>query len=82
MAMRRRPDVTWDIVGGATSTGKVEFEALIDGPPGAGLPRLVAGRQLEGDDEVVRGLFGTVNRYEPGVSLACIERELRHLEIG
>ena len=33
-------DVTWDIVGHATSRGKDAFDALIDGPPGASLPRL------------------------------------------
>jgi uncharacterized protein YndB with AHSA1/START domain/ketosteroid isomerase-like protein len=33
-------DVTWDIVGHATANGREEFDALIDGPEGASLPRL------------------------------------------
>ena len=49
-------DVTWDIVGHATSTGKAEFEALIDGPTGATLPRLVVECEVEGDDVIV--VFG------------------------
>lgn len=49
-------DVTWDIVGHATASGKAEFDALIDGPAGATLPRLTVGDQVEADDTVV--VFG------------------------
>ena len=49
-------DVTWDIVGHATAAGRGEFEALIDGPAGASLPRLTVERSVEGDDVVA--VFG------------------------
>lgn len=43
-------DVTWDIVGHATASGAEEFDALIDGPEGASLPRLGLDRTVaEGD---------------------------------
>jgi ketosteroid isomerase-like protein len=46
-------DVTWEIVGHATAAGRAEFEALIDGPPGASLPRLTVERHVEQGDLVV-----------------------------
>ena len=49
-------DVTWDIVGHATAAGRGEFEALVDGPPGASLPRLTVERAVEEDDVVA--VFG------------------------
>lgn len=50
-------DVTWDIVGHATATGLAEFDALIDGAPGASLPRLTLHTTVEQGDEVV--VFGS-----------------------
>ncbi|WP_292676744.1 SRPBCC domain-containing protein [Nocardioides sp.] len=50
-------DVTWDIVGHATARGTAEFDALIDGPEGAGLPRLTLDRTVAQDDVVAA--FGT-----------------------
>lgn len=47
------PDVTWDIVGHAVAAGAAEFEGLIDGPPGASLPRLTVERHVEQGDLVV-----------------------------
>jgi uncharacterized protein len=46
-------DATWDIVGHATASGRSEFDALIDGPPGASLPRLTVDRHVEAGDLVV-----------------------------
>jgi ketosteroid isomerase-like protein len=45
-------DVTWDIVGYTTATGREAFDALIDGPPGASLPRLTITHHLEDGDVV------------------------------
>ena len=39
-------DVAWEIVGHATASGAIEFDALIDGPPGASLPRLTLDSSL------------------------------------
>ena len=46
-------DVTWDIVGHATASGREQFDALIDGPEGSGLPRLTLERHVEAGDLVV-----------------------------
>ncbi len=46
-------DVTWDIVGHATASGREQFDALIDGPDGSGLPRLTLERHVEAGDLVV-----------------------------
>lgn len=45
-------DVTWDIVGYTTAAGREAFDALIDGPSGASLPRLTIERHLEDGDVV------------------------------
>ncbi len=45
-------DVSWDIVGYTTADGREAFDALIDGPPGATLPRLTIERHLEQGDVV------------------------------
>ena len=46
-------DVTWDIVGHATASGKAEFDALIDGPTGATLPRLTVEGQVDDGETIV-----------------------------
>ena len=56
-------DVAWDIVGHATAAGKAEFDALIDGPPGAGLPGLSVERTVEEDD--VLAVFGSGEFDDP-----------------
>jgi uncharacterized protein YndB with AHSA1/START domain/ketosteroid isomerase-like protein len=50
-------DVTWEIVGHATAAGRGDFEALIDGPEGATLPRLTVESTVEEDDMVA--VFGS-----------------------
>ena len=57
-------DVTWDIVGYRRAAGREEFDALIDGPPGATLPRLTIERHLEQGDVVATygaGAFETAD---------------------
>lgn len=45
-------DVTWEIVGHARAAGRAEFDALIDGPEGAGLPRLTTDLTVEENDVI------------------------------
>lgn len=49
-------DVTWEIVGHATSAGKPGFDALVDGPTGASLPRLTVERTVQEGDVIA--VFG------------------------
>jgi uncharacterized protein YndB with AHSA1/START domain/ketosteroid isomerase-like protein len=49
-------DVTWEIVGHASATGRGDFETLIDGPQGASLPRLTVDLTVEEGDVVA--VFG------------------------
>lgn len=52
-------DVAWEIVGHAKASGKNEFDTLIDGPDGAGLPRLEVHNCIEQGD--VFAVFGSGN---------------------
>ena len=56
-------DVTWEIVGHAQADGRTAFERLIDGPPGASLPRLTVEEHLEVGDDVVT--FGSGEFDDP-----------------
>jgi uncharacterized protein YndB with AHSA1/START domain/ketosteroid isomerase-like protein len=56
-------DVTWDIVGHATVAGRGDFEALIDGPAGASLPRLTVEGSVAEDDMVA--VFGAGEFDDP-----------------
>ena len=49
--------MTWDIVGFRTSAGRDGFDSLIDGPPGASLPRLTIDKHVEQGDVVAT--YGT-----------------------
>jgi uncharacterized protein YndB with AHSA1/START domain/ketosteroid isomerase-like protein len=46
-------DVTWNIVGHARAADRAEFDALIDGPEGASLPRLTIDRCVQTQDVIV-----------------------------